>query len=99
LYLNKAHKLARQSGALPQLMRIDIMLGKTAAATEDIEACYQYLKSALQSAKTIAQTIDSEEDRRSFQSQESIRYLVEEIRKLGAQIGQKKRAGVQPAPQ
>ena len=97
--LVKAAMLAQSAGSLPQLTVIQTARSRIASSQGDLQKSYACLKNALAAAKAIAETIDSDADRKTYQSQQSIQYLVDEIKSIGLRLGQEKRAGVQPAPQ
>ena len=98
-YLNKALKKAQGSGLTPELIKTFTLLGQIKFDQKEFEESYNYYKNAIQVAKKISDNIDSTENRKSFRNQEIIKFLEKEIKRLSVLIGQKNRAGLDPALQ
>ncbi|MFQ5452938.1 MAG: tetratricopeptide repeat protein [Candidatus Zixiibacteriota bacterium] len=89
-YLNKAQKIADESGLMSESLKTHSLLGQINFSQKKYEDCFSNYKKALQIAKDIANNIDSKEDSQTFQNQPTITFLVEEIRRLGKFMKQKK---------
>ena len=96
-YLGRARRLASESGLVAELISTMVMLGRLSMKESDFETAFSEFKSAIQLAKQTSQTISVESDRAVFQKKREIQYLVTEVKRLGLILGQKNRAGVEPA--
>ena len=74
---------------LPELVAAHTLLGRHSLEQGDYETCFGHFKKGLQTAKTIAGTIDDGNDRARFQQQRLMVYLVARIKELGGRFGQK----------
>jgi tetratricopeptide (TPR) repeat protein len=89
-FLNRAHRSATAGGLMPEMITTLTLRGRVDFLKGDFENCYKNYKSALQICKKIADNITNETDRKPFESRRSIVFLVNEIKRLGTLIGQKK---------
>jgi len=92
-YLSRAQRLANISGLLPEMVTTLTLQGRIDLSKGDYEQCYRNYKSALQICKKLVDNIEYEADRRLFQNKRSTMFLVNEIKRLGTLIGEKKGAG------
>jgi len=90
-YLNRARQHSEACGIAAQKIRSLTMLGQIAFSERDFEISYRNYRLALSVCKEVAAKIRNAEDLTTFQSQRSIEFLVEEIRRLSKVLGQKKR--------
>ncbi|MEW6050146.1 MAG: serine/threonine-protein kinase [Candidatus Zixiibacteriota bacterium] len=81
----------------PEAMMTAILQGKIAASMGDFEGCFSKYQLGLRLCKQIAETIEDKIDRGRYQTKPDVVFLVGEIRRLGARLGQKQRAGSGPA--
>lgn len=96
-YLLRAQKACDLSGLLPEAARTLTLQARISFSEKAYEDCYKRYRMALQICKQIAGKIERSEERQTFQNQRSVTFLVEEIRRLGEFVGQKNRAGIDPA--
>ncbi len=89
-YLSRAQRLAHNCGLLPEMVTTLTLMGQIDFSKGDYEQCYGNYRSALQICRQIAESIKSETDRRLFQNKRSTMFLVNEIKRLGSLIGEKK---------
>jgi serine/threonine protein kinase len=100
-YLSRAQRLANTSGLLPEMVTTLTLQGRINLSKDDYEQCYHNYKSALQICKKLVDNIEDEADRQLFQNKRSTMFLVNEIKRLGTLIGEKKGQGrnkTYPAP-
>jgi tetratricopeptide (TPR) repeat protein len=88
---------ARQLGLLPEYAHALLLSGQIRVVSGEIESAYADYRQALQLLKSISDSLCSDHDRASFQSKRVVKFLVSEIRRLGALLGPKQRAGSTPA--
>lgn len=88
---------AARYALIPELMSYGVVSGRLALKSGDYELAFREFKQALQLAKEISQSITDITDRADFQKRREIGFMVEEIGRLGLILGQKKRAGSEPA--
>lgn len=86
-YLQTALHRASQSGLQPELLEIHTLLGQAYLNSQQYEKSYSESRIALDLARKIISTIDSENDRRLYQQQRFVCRLMEQIKTLGANLG------------
>lgn len=91
-YLARALRLAQRSALTGEMAKILSVQGQIESAHGHYGACYAKCRQALQLCKHIADSIPTESDRVFFQNTRSVRFLVDEIRRLGKLL-EKQRAG------
>ena len=75
-YIRKGLGMARRCGLLPELMVGLMLQGRLHFAKEAWEECYNAYKKALQFCRKIAESIDNDKDRRYYQQQRTVQFLV-----------------------
>ncbi len=89
-YTNKSLALSKSRGLLFDRFDALILLGKILSKQKEIEKCFSVYKQALEIAKNIYGQLESDEDKKAFQSKKEFMFLVTEIKKLSQILGQKK---------
>jgi tetratricopeptide (TPR) repeat protein len=89
--LNRAE--AREFGLLPEYARTLVLAGQLQSVEGNVERAYVDYRQALQILKSISDSLQNDQDRASFQTKRTVRFLMAEIRRLGKLLGQKQRAG------
>jgi tetratricopeptide (TPR) repeat protein len=84
LYIRKGLGMARRCGLLPELMVGLMLQGRLHFTKEAWEECYSAYKKALQFCQKIAESLDNDKDRRYYQQQRTVQFLVKEIKRLGS---------------
>ncbi len=92
-YLQRSQKVAATAGLLPETVDVYTQFGRMHSELGDFEQAYSYFREALDAAKKIAGDISDPEDRLRYQSRRTIKFLVGEIRRMAASLGQKNKAG------
>ncbi|MFQ6008412.1 MAG: tetratricopeptide repeat protein, partial [Candidatus Zixiibacteriota bacterium] len=89
-FLNRAYRSATETGLMPELITTLTLRGKVDFLNGKFENCYQRYKSALQICRKIADNITNQTDRKLFENRRSVVFLLNEIKRLGKLMGQKK---------
>jgi len=92
-YLSRARRLANANGTLPEMITTLTLQGRIDLSKGDYEQCYGGYKSALQICKKLVDNIEDEADRQLYQNKRSTLFLINEIKRLGTLMGEKKGAG------
>jgi len=86
-YIRKGLGTARKCGLIPELMVGLMLQGRLHFAKEAWEECYAAYKKALQFCQKISKSLDNDKDRRYYQQQRTVQFLVREIKRLGSMLG------------
>jgi tetratricopeptide (TPR) repeat protein len=92
-YLSRAQRLANANGTLPEMITTLALQGRIDLSKGDYEQCYRNYKSSLQICKKLVDNIEDKADRRLYQNKRSTLFLINEIKRLGTLMGEKKGAG------
>ncbi len=95
--VEKAIRFARSMELDPELAAALNLKGQLESRRGAYESAYALCRQALQIVKQIAENISSDSDRDFYMQKRSVQFLISEIRRLGSQLGQKQRAGSNPA--
>ena len=95
--VNSNRQEARQFGLLPEYAHTLVLSGQIQSSLGELENAFADYRQALQILKTISDSLESDQDRATFQTKRVVTFLVSEIRRLGTTLGQKQRAGSSPA--
>ncbi len=90
IFLTRAQRAATTGGLMPEMITTLTLRGRIDFLKGDFENCYKSYKSALQICKKIADSITNETDRKPFENRRSVVFLVNEIKRLGTLMGQKR---------
>ena len=92
-YLQRSQRVAVAAGLLPETVDVYTQFGRMHAELGDFEQAYSCFREALDAAKKIAGNISDPDDRLRYQSRRKIKFLVGEIKRMAASLGQKNKAG------
>ncbi|MFZ1684720.1 MAG: serine/threonine-protein kinase [Candidatus Zixiibacteriota bacterium] len=95
--VEKSLRLAKQMELLPELAEANCLKGQIEARRGMYESAYALSRQALQIVKQIAENIDTDSDRTLYMQKRWVQTMMGEIRRLGSLLGQKQRAGSNPA--
>jgi tetratricopeptide (TPR) repeat protein len=96
--VDRARKVAKASGLVPELITALTMQGKLDVETGSYESGYQCYKQALELSRRIASDIRNESQREQYRRQPSVAFLVEAIRSLAQRLAAKKAVGAATTP-
>ncbi len=96
-YLKQSLQSSESSSLIPEKINTLIMMGKINSQQGNFEQAFSYYKEALQLAKQIAAALVNPDDRKLYQSQRFVGFLVSEIKSLQGKIGKKKSQQTTPA--
>lgn len=95
--VERAVRFARSMELLPELAAALSLHGQIETRRNAFENAYAFFRQSLQVVREIAENFSEDADRDLYMRQRSIEFLVAEIRRLGSRLGQKQRAGSNPA--
>jgi len=95
--LELSYHRANATGLIWEAITALTLLARLDSARGDFENGFSRYKQALQLCKSLAQNLENDRDRACFQNRRIVLFLVDEIRRLGKLLGQKQRAGDDPA--
>ena len=88
-YLKHAASLATENSLKFDLLKTMMLLGKVYLKRNDFEKSFSHFKKAMIVAREISQNINTEQQRQTFQKQETVLYLVEQVKELKLKITKK----------